>query len=211
MRVRAAVTLDIEPRELETGLRMLRDDASSTAVRAFIPEIFLADAIENGAGFVTWLAEKQHFEELLFMTEHMIHERWEDSDHGCEASCPRCLRDFSNLRFHPLLDWRLAADTLEVLLHGAPTHDRWEGIRAAALRGVERDFAWEVVDDGPQPVLNTGRRESGGSDELLVIVHPLADVDTWLDQTLMTSAGPAKIFDVFNLDRRPGEVYRRRS
>lgn len=211
LRVRAAVTLDIEPRELETGLRMLRDDASSTAVRAFIPEIFLADAIENGAGFVTWLAEKQHFEELLSMTEQMIHDRWEGRDHGCEASCPRCLRDFSNLRFHPLLDWRLAADTLEVLLHGAPTRDRWEGIRAAAIRGVERDFGWEVVDNGPQPVVSTGRRGSGGSDELLVIVHPLADVDTWLDQTLMTSSGPAKIFDVFNLDRRPGEVYRRRS
>jgi ATP-dependent helicase YprA (DUF1998 family) len=211
LRVRAAVTLDIEPRELETGLRMLRDDAASTAVRAFIPEVFLADAIENGAGFVTWLAERQHFEELLAATERMIHERWEGSDHGCEASCPRCLRDFSNLRFHPLLDWRLAADTLEVLLHGAPTRDRWEGIRAAALRGVERDFGWKVVDDGPQPVLNTGRHEVGGSDELLVVVHPLADVDPWLDGAMMTGAGLAKVFDVFNLDRRPGEVYRRRS
>jgi hypothetical protein len=32
--------------------------------------------------------------------------------------CPSGLRDWSNTPYHPLLDWRLAADLLEILAHG---------------------------------------------------------------------------------------------
>jgi hypothetical protein len=43
-----------------------------------------------------------------------------------------------------------------------------------------------------------------------VVVHPLDAVDASLAHGLATKHGPALVFDVFNFDRRPGEVYRRR-
>jgi hypothetical protein len=59
-------------------------------------------------------------------------------------------------------------------------------------------------DDDPLPVVEAG------SQGLVCIVHPLADVDHALTPgaTMDTPHGPARPVDVFNLDRRPGEVYR---
>jgi hypothetical protein len=92
LRVRAAVELDIEPRELEAGVRLIAAGTGS-----FRPELFLADTIENGAGFVTRLAEPARFDALLNNTRQMTATRWEDpARHDREGSCPRCLRDFSN-------------------------------------------------------------------------------------------------------------------
>lgn len=197
LRVRAAVELDVEPRELEAGMRLI-----AAGARAFRPELFLADAIENGAGFVTRLADPQRFAQLLDATRAMIAADWEDpARHDCEGSCPRCLRDFSNTPYHPVLDWRLAADLLDILLAGAIARDRWAQIRDAAVRGVAGDFGWSIVDSGARPVLDTRRG-------LIVVVHPLDHVDAHLAGLMSTSHGPAAVFDVFNFDRRPGEVYR---
>ena len=197
IRARAAITMDVEPRELEAGIRL----AAATG-GAFAPQIFLADAIENGAGFVTYLADPHQFSQLLQDTRDLI-AGWEDpARHDCEGSCPGCLRDWSNTGFHPILDWRLAADVLDVLLDGAPARDRWAARRQAAVTGVTHDFGWRVLDRGPRPVIDTGQG-------LICVVHPLAAVDGALNTGVQTSHGPALPFDVFNFDRRPGEVYRR--
>jgi hypothetical protein len=201
LRVRASVTVDIEARELEAGVRMV---AAKAGPGVFRPQIFLADAIENGAGFTTWLVDPKRFSNLLSDTRTLI-EEWEDPDkHRCEGSCPGCLRDWSNAPFHPILDWRLAADLLDVLSTGALAKNRWAEITSAAVRGVCEDFEWKVLEDGENPVLDT----NDGS--RITIVHPLAAVDANLIDGVDTSHGKALPFDVFNFDRRPGEVYRRR-
>ena len=45
-------------------------------------------------------------------------ERWALGLHGseCDTSCNRCLRDFYNLSYHGLLDWRLAIDVARLAL-----------------------------------------------------------------------------------------------
>jgi ATP-dependent helicase YprA (DUF1998 family) len=198
LRARAAVTVDIEPRELEAGLRLAA--VSQSAV--FVPQIFLADAIENGAGFVTLMCNPVEFARLMDDTRALV-ASWEDpKQHLCDGSCPSCLRDWSNTGFHPILDWRLAADTLDILLDGRIHHDRWEEIRAAALKGVSQAFEWTVLDDGPVPLIDTGQR-------LICIVHPLQNVDGGVIKGISTPRGEALPFDVFNFDRRPGEIYRR--
>jgi hypothetical protein len=170
----------------------------------FRPQLFLADSIENGAGFVTWLVEPQRFSELLDGTRGLMADWADPALHACEGSCPSCLRDWSNTPFHPILDWRLAADLLEILTDGRPSVDRWAGIRDAAVRGVCDDFGWTVLDGGSRPVLDCrdGSR--------VCVVHPLEAVDAGLVAGVQTTHGPALPFDVFNFDRRPGEVYRRR-
>ena len=205
LRGQAAVQLDVETRELEAGVRLLQ--AGDGRLR---PELFLADTIENGAGLSTHLADHpERLQALLDGVRARASGEWEGPGHGCESSCPRCLRDFSNQPFHPVLDWRLAADLLEVLLDGGPSRDRWEQVRVRALRAVVRDFGpagWETVsaEDDPAPVVRAG------SHGLVCVVHPLADVDRALAHgaTMDTAHGPARPVDVFNLDRRPGEVYR---
>ena len=117
-------------------------------------------------------------------------------------ACPSCLRDWWNTGFHPILDWRLAADTLDILLDGQVHHDRWKHVRAAALTGVTQAFQWTILDDGPVPVIDTGQG-------LIYIVHPLQNIDAGLIGGIPTAHGTALPFDVFNFDRRPGEIYRR--
>jgi ATP-dependent helicase YprA (DUF1998 family) len=201
LRVRAAVTVDVETRELDAGVRMVAADAGPGTFR---PQLFLADSIENGAGFVTWLVEPQRFAELLHGTRALMADWADPVLHACEGSCPSCLRDWSNTPFHPILDWRLAADLLEVLTDGRPSTDRWAAIRDAAVRGVCDDFGWTVLDGGSRPVLDCG------DGTRVCVVHPLEAVDADLMTGVGTSHGPALPFDVFNFDRRPGEIYRRR-
>lgn len=49
-----------------------------------------------------------------------------------------------------------------------------------------------------------------GDGTRVIIVHPLDNVDSDLHAGISTPHGPALPFDVFNFDRRPGEIYRRR-
>jgi Lhr-like helicase len=198
LRVQASVTLNVEPREFEGGMRLI---AAGGGVH--VPQIFLADSIENGAGFTTWLRDPDRFQRLIDDTVQMIASDWENpAIHDCGSSCPGCLRDWSNTPYHPLLDWRLAADALEILVHGAVQRDRWDVVRTRAVDKVADDFTWRVVERGPRPVLDTG---SG----LICVVHPLDPVDGQLDRGVDTRHGPALPFDCFNFDRRPGEVFRR--
>ncbi|MGI8729301.1 MAG: DEAD/DEAH box helicase [Solirubrobacteraceae bacterium] len=200
LRVQAAVVLNVEPRELEGGMRLMAVPGHGVHV----PQLFLADAIENGAGFTTYLRAKPRFAELIAATLATIAGHWEDpARHACGSSCPGCLRDWSNTPYHPLLDWRLAADLLEALVHGAPQRDRWETVRNRAIDKVAADFDWKVVERGMRPVLDTG--PSG----LICVVHPLDPVDADLISGVATAHGPALPFDCFNFDRRPGEVFRR--
>lgn len=83
LRARGAVTVDIEPRELEAGIRL-----TVTAGGSFAPQMFLADAIENGAAFVTSLADTTEFAPLLTDTRALIAD-WEDPErHACDGSRP---------------------------------------------------------------------------------------------------------------------------
>jgi hypothetical protein len=198
LRVQAAVTLNVEPRELEGGMRLVAVPGQGVHV----PQVFLADAIENGAGFTTFLREQMRFARLVADALTLATTEWEDAaQHECGASCPGCLRDWSNTPYHPLLDWRLAADLLEVLVHGAIQRDRWDVVRDRAVDKVAADFNWTVIERGSRPVLDVGSA-------LICVVHPLDAVDGQLAGGVATAHGPALPFDCFNFDRRPGEVFR---
>ncbi|MFC7642658.1 helicase-related protein [Streptosporangium lutulentum] len=108
LRTAAAEFLDVDPRELIAGVHP-GPHREGTALYAF-----LADALENGAGFSTHLGEV-----ASEFTGHVARflEDLTDPAHAdaCETSCYGCLRDYDNMVFHPLLDWRLGADLFAVL------------------------------------------------------------------------------------------------
>ena len=111
--------LDISPDELQVEVRPIsRDDNTVHG------QIFLADRLANGAGYCRHLADFNDEGELRLRN---ILEKMgkEDSnfylelvDHGdqCDSSCYKCMRDYSNMAYHPLMDWRLGMDLVNLCL-----------------------------------------------------------------------------------------------
>ena len=114
LRTSAASLMDVDPVEFNAGYRTTRKREDLVVGQAF-----LSDTLENGAGYSNWLGEPRNFERLLGAGRHVINE-WATGDHGeeCDTSCNRCMRDFYNLPYHGLLDWRLAADMVRLALNG---------------------------------------------------------------------------------------------
>lgn len=193
LRAAAADLLEIEPRELDAGVRLLATPDRDS----LYPEVFLTDVIENGAGYVTEIARPQRFGQLLNTVEALVAD-WEGPDHNCDYACYRCLKDWSNNPYHPLLDWRLAADTFEILRYGGPRRDRWQRTRRAAIHAAEVAFEWQCpYPDAPEPVLETHR------DRAVQVIHPLRNHP----DALVGGNQHELLADVYNFDRRPGRVY----
>jgi len=117
LRRAAAVLLDVQDHELKSGIRSVEDVGTEVT-----GQVFLCDTLENGAGYATHLGQPAVAEELLRMICEAGHrdffERLEDPLHAdsCDTSCPDCLRSYSNLQYHNLLDWRLAVDLAALAL-----------------------------------------------------------------------------------------------
>jgi len=139
LRVAAAAELDVDTLELESGFRTYGPPGQPLA------QAFLTDKLENGAGYCRWLADvdphtNRHRFELLLDQANPTHpnsiaQRWVVPAPGhagdCDTSCNACLRDFYNLPYHGLLDWRLALDMARVLTSANVTIDLmtpWGGV-----------------------------------------------------------------------------------
>lgn len=123
LRTAAAAELDIDQTELEAGFRAINENGIP------IGQAFLSDKLENGAGYCRWLGEPDHFQELLAQANPDISESLAEvwmqhiHNHGCDTSCNACLRDFHNLPYHGLLDWRLALDMARLATSSTATID----------------------------------------------------------------------------------------
>jgi DEAD/DEAH box helicase domain-containing protein len=115
LRVAASALLDIDPQELQSGFRSLNDSTNGSVVG----QGFLCDQLENGAGYCEFL--KNNFSTLMGMAEptqlNSIAAKWLAHEHesNCDTSCNLCLRDYGNLPYHAVLDWRLALDMARLL------------------------------------------------------------------------------------------------
>jgi DEAD/DEAH box helicase domain-containing protein len=119
LRVAAAEFLDADTLELDAGFRTLPRDGRAAA------QAFLCDKLENGAGYCTRLADPTHFASLLAQTNPGVKDsvaaKWLAGGHanGCDTSCNLCLRDFYNMPYHGLLDWRLGLDMARLAVSGS--------------------------------------------------------------------------------------------
>ena len=152
-------------------------------------QAFLSDTLQNGAGYCWWLGQPPNFRLLLeqghAQTPGSSAEKWLAEAHSaqCDASCNRCLRDFYNLPYHGLLDWRLALDLARLALDPAAAVDLVSPWPAA-------ENPWQTLTAGPQipallqslgygqPVALAGLRgyAHNGRKQLRIERHPL-----WLD------------------------------
>lgn len=180
LRRAAAVRLDVDERELKVGLRVIR-----TSVGDIVGQIFISDSLENGAGYATLLGQPSETQALLDYVLGRPTRTFYDflvgpqhsgpGPSACTTSCPDCLRDFSNLPYHGILDWRLGLDLARLALDAAAPLDftvpYWRGLDAAA--------AAPYFDAMPGWQRQTFAGLEGGrrGNEVQIITHPLWDHD----------------------------------
>lgn len=206
----AAIELDIEPLELVAGIFAGRTTNNEPA-----PYAFIADTLENGAGFATHLGRDQILPGFLAALDRYV-ERLEEADHSanCSASCYKCLRDYANMPYHALLDWRLARDLLQVLRHGTLSVDstRLHNALAAWARGYDGN----AVEGVPDAIRFQDTRYG---DFALIVRHPLeASERNFMGRRLTSVLAQTEaavgdeidgvvFVDSVTLDRDPGRVF----
>jgi hypothetical protein len=176
MRRAAAVRLDIDERELKVGLRVIRENGQVKG------QVFMSDSLENGAGYSSHLGVPAEAEDLLrFVTGQgnpSFYAPLVAGGHSgtCQTSCPDCLRDYSNLAFHNILDWRLGIDLARLALDANAPIDfgvgYWQNLANTAAQAYfasQPQFQFVTYAGVP-----AGRR--GNSVE--IIIHPLWNWNT---------------------------------
>jgi hypothetical protein len=204
LRRAAAVLLDINEWELRVGLRVVRNAQANV-----VGQVFLSDSLENGAGYCSQFATPAAMERLLrFVSDPassllapIIAASHADE---CQTSCHDCLRDYSNLAWHNILDWRMALDVARLALDANTPVDlttpHWQPLVTATTPPYFHALGWTASTFGGLPAAH-----SGGHGEL--IVHPLwADLYPAIVQARAeaSTAGIAlQKKTVFELVRRP--------
>ena len=200
LRTVAGAHLDVDPQELQTGFRPL----VGTGKYLTKGQVFLCDQLENGAGYCRFLGQPEEFQVLLKHADPTyldpqgrisIAHQWMDTastaskiGHGveCDASCNLCLRDFANLAYHGLLDWRLALDMARIATshlnsidlfsdwHGSPNPWRnlLEGTKAPVPAVLEQLGYEEPASLGALRIYRCSQRQ-----KLLIECHPLWQED----------------------------------
>jgi len=201
--------LDVQSQELQVGLRVMRAEAAITA------EVFLADALENGAGYATHVGSADNFARVVAEAREVL-TRLDGPAHRdtCDSSCYDCLRDYYNMPYHPLLDWRLGRDMTDLLLGDDLDLSRWNEIERQLAEG----FSTNVV----QGVLTSFEGGVWGvdmEDRVLLVSHPLEDRGVHLPARLASAVADAEargfgeavgrpilLETSFDLLRRPGLI-----
>lgn len=219
MRTAAATLLDVDIQELQAGIRTVELEGTPRG------QIFLADTLENGAGYCRWLADSKNVSKLLASATHTdstgLVSKWiqEAHAHQCDTSCNRCLQDYYNMQYHGLLDWRLALDMISlaksaetqigISLQDGATHSHWSNLTGGSNAPISRtlkQFGYEFNPDYTLPVFVNDHRNRA-----LVSKHPL-----WSNSHKSLTKTIAKIqeqhpkyeveaMDIFVAVRRPGD------
>lgn len=216
----AAQLLDIDPEELDiSNVRRIQ-----TADGRFLGEIVISDHLANGAGFAAQI-QKQWLDLLKSMV-------YQDPDQdtfagslisdahasNCDSSCYDCLRQYRNMSYHGLLDWRLGLSLLRILssslfisgLDGAfntPDLQKWPTYASSLRDSFCSTFNGAPEQFGSLPGFSVGKRK-------VVVVHPLWDVTQpqgLLAQAASTVSADTKLqyVNTFNLQRRMSWTYQR--
>ena len=212
MRRGCHVALDLQPDEIQVGLQPIRCGDFETR------RVFLADRLENGAGYAPELGRSSRIKEVLEGILGELADEYEGPGHAdCGESCPDCLRSWDNRRLHGALDWRLALDVATLAAGLAlPLHrwlDRAPSLADQFCRAYSRALPCRVEETGGLLTI------IGGDDRSAVVLgHPL-----WMHDERYLNHQQAeayeivrsdfgvpsvRISDLWVLDRIPARIFR---
>lgn len=200
--------LDIDPGELVVGLQSRTIDGERTSA------IYVADTLENGAGYAVELAGGL-LDKVLHAITSTLADRWREPAHiQCDASCPDCLRSWDNRHLHPALDWRLALDVAQLARGEALCTDRWLALGAAAAEHFLAGFHEALPGLALEEVNGLVTLRLGRT---VVVGHPLwpqrgpdlVPAQQEVARRLRDEGHEVEWTDVRTLVQRPDQVYRR--
>jgi DEAD/DEAH box helicase domain-containing protein len=196
MRRGGQVALDLQPDELQVGLQ-------PASVKDFeTRRVFLADRLENGAGYAPELGQERNVKAVLDGILGPLAEEYEGPKHAdCTEACPDCLRSWDNRRLHGALDWRLALDVAALAAGQSLPLERWLS-RAAPMgdvfiRAYHRALPCHVEEVGALHAIV--RDDARGA---VLLGHPL-----WLHDPAFLNATQAAAYDELRSDRGIREVF----
>lgn len=209
MRRAAKRLLDIDPQELVIGLHPTGEGSMT---------VFIADALDNGAGYAAEIGNEDKFRSLLTDARKLLTGDWTDERHAsaCSGSCMDCLRSYDNRRLHGSLDWRLALDMLDLLAGEQLDGGRWDGLAERAAKSVASTSLMHL----------TAGQTSGGvhfvansaSGRAVMVGHPLwqrtddhaveAQIEAFDEIDSGVGASGTTQSDVFQVLREPLSVLR---
>ncbi|ANJ28100.1 DEAD/DEAH box helicase [Agromyces aureus] len=204
--------LDIEQSELEVGLQPTR---SGTTVSG---RVFLADALDNGAGYALELGEPVTLGRLLISIREETGRRLREDPHGtaCTSSCPGCLRNYENRFNHWALDWRLGLDVVDLVLGRSLDLFHWTDRTTALMQSFADGYGPHLriekltVNELPALVSPEGRGAA------VIIGHPLWRHDDahWNPEVRRAVAelrgrglSQVTVSDTYVLDRTPIRLF----
>jgi DEAD/DEAH box helicase domain-containing protein len=189
------VALDLQPDELQAGLQPARIGDFETRL------VFLADRLENGAGYAPELGQTANLKQVLSGILDELAVEYDGPQHSeCGESCPNCLRSWDNRRLHGALDWRLALD-VSALADGQPLPtERWLKRAPLLSDGFVRAYGQalpsrvEIAGD-----LHAIVRED--SQAAVILGHPL-----WMHDERFLNDTQAEAYDIVRTDLRVPRV-----
>jgi DEAD/DEAH box helicase domain-containing protein len=178
LRRSAAVHLDVAETEIDLGIQPYYDP--DCLFEQPTARVFMSDHLENGAGYCTHLGEPERLEAILRAIvgdgDGSFYGPLVSPNHAdeCVTSCQRCLREYGNMAFHPLLDWRLGIDMARLALDPATALDLDSPLWAPL---VHRHVPRYLQGLGLDPICLAGlpagvARRTG---KVVVLTHPLWD------------------------------------
>jgi DEAD/DEAH box helicase domain-containing protein len=199
--------LDLPPQELVVGLHPSRKNGFATA------SVFIADALDNGAGYAVELGEPANFAKVLKQIRDDLNQTWNEGSHStsCSTSCPDCLRSYDNRRLHSYLNWRLALDVADLSLGKELDLSRWFNNNEAALSAISSlSSDIEVLEVAGLPALMN--RVIG---KMVLFAHPLWSLEEELWNEMQrkafmkasSSSGSVAFLNIFDLDRKPISIF----
>lgn len=212
LRNAAKAYLDIDQAELEIGLQPTRNGNTVSA------RVFLADALDNGAGYALELGQPSTLERLLRSIQEETGRRLRAEPHrsACTASCPGCLRNYENRFNHWALDWRLGLDIVDLALGQELDVSQWADRTRVLTQsfllgyGAHLKIAVNLINDIPALITTNGRGAA------VLIGHPLwrHDEANWSPQvrsavSQLKGQGIADVTvsDAYVLDRTPVKIF----
>lgn len=217
LRSLAAEMLDTDPDEFDVS--NVRQVELVGGVK--VGEIVLSDHLANGAGFVSWLSQRWT-DVLAFATSTTEAPNTfigsltaEAHRRTCDSSGYDCLRQYRNMSYHGLLDWRLGLSLLRCLadpgfaagLDGdftAPEIADWLPFAVERRDAFCATFGCAPVELGPLPGFSVGNQQ-------VVLVHPLWGTSQpggiVAEAHAAANAGQVRHLDTFNLLRRESWSY----
>lgn len=191
--------LDVQPDDIEVIEKV---------GSAGCPEIYLCDALPNGASIVSYLFEADHLKELIediteFRTTYM--QSIYNHASSCATACQNCMLTYTNRGVHHVLDWRLGVGILR-LMAGSDYDFGFTTTSCAQYKELD-DFEvlLQKCADKKNCDVSLGRYMfSEGRGRQSAIIHPL-----WNREAFATSVGVnriEKVYDTFHLLRSVMDV-----